>query len=98
MRYQVDGDHYTSLDIQPWDALRDWLGDDGYRAYLRGNAVKYLCRAGTKEGESGRTAYMKASHCLSELLATYDVEALGDWEAQLMAGKGNIVMRGDCAE
>jgi hypothetical protein len=83
---QIGGDHYTRLDIQPWDALRDWLGDDGFRAYLRGNAVKYLCRAGTKDGESGRTAYLKAQHYLSELLATYDEAVIADWEAQRLAG------------
>jgi hypothetical protein len=66
---QVGGNHYEKLDIQPWDALENWLGVDGFRSYLRGNAVKYLCRAGSKG--SARTDYAKAKHHLEELLSTY---------------------------
>lgn len=67
--YQVGGDHYSRLDVQPWDAMKSWLGTEGFRAYLRGNAVKYLCRAGSK-GDA-LTDLMKAHHCLGELINTY---------------------------
>ena len=67
--YQVGGDHYTKLDVQPWDAMKSWLGTEGFRAYLRGNAVKYLCRAGTKGDVL--TDIKKAQHCLIELINTY---------------------------
>ncbi|MBV5310804.1 DUF3310 domain-containing protein [Chromatium okenii] len=67
---QIDGDHYTRHAIQPWDALKDWLGIEGYRAYLRGNAVKYLCRAGSK-GDA-LTDIKKARHYLDELIETYE--------------------------
>jgi len=67
--YQVGGDHYAKLDVQPWDAMKSWLGTEGFRAYLRGNAVKYLCRAGTK-GDT-LTDLKKAHHCLSALINTY---------------------------
>lgn len=69
-RTQIDGDHYTRHSIQPWDALKDWLGIDGYRAYLRGNAVKYLCRAGSK-GDA-LTDIKKAHHYLCELIGSYE--------------------------
>ncbi|MBV5310902.1 DUF3310 domain-containing protein [Chromatium okenii] len=68
-RVQIAGDHYTRRSIQPWDALKDWLGAEGYRAYLRGNAVKYLCRAGTKGDVL--TDIKKAHHYLSEFIETY---------------------------
>lgn len=68
-RYQVGGDHYTNATIQPWDVLPHWLGVDGYRKYLRGNAVKYLFRAGHKGSEV--EDYEKARHYLDELISTF---------------------------
>lgn len=29
--------------------LKAWLNEDEYRGFLRGNAVKYLCRLGKKD-------------------------------------------------
>lgn len=29
--------------------LKEWLGEDEYRGFLRGNAIKYLCRLGKKD-------------------------------------------------
>lgn len=29
--------------------LKAWMGDDEYRGFLRGNAIKYLCRVGKKD-------------------------------------------------
>lgn len=40
---QVGGDHYRQTSIQPWDIVDDWSLD-----YYRGNALKYLLRAGRK--------------------------------------------------
>ena len=40
---QVGGDHYRQTAIQPWDIIDDWSLD-----YYRGNALKYLLRAGRK--------------------------------------------------
>lgn len=31
--------------------LRAWLTDDEYKGFLKGNVIKYLCRAGKKEQE-----------------------------------------------
>ena len=40
--------HYTSGDIECIDAIRSALGEGGFRAWCRGNAIKYLWRAGLK--------------------------------------------------
>jgi hypothetical protein len=66
---QIDGNHYVKFDIQPWDAIKCWLGMDGYRSFLRGNVVKYICRAGNKGDE--RIDLEKARHYLNELITTY---------------------------
>lgn len=68
--YQVGGDHYTRLSVQPWEAMEAWMSTDEFRGYLRGNALKYLARAGSK-GDA-RQDYAKAMHYLVRLLATFD--------------------------
>lgn len=40
--------HYTQGGIECIDAIRAMLGRDGFAAYCRGNAMKYLWRAGLK--------------------------------------------------
>lgn len=41
--------HYTSGGIECIDAIHAMLGDAGFIAYCRGNAVKYAWRAGLKD-------------------------------------------------
>jgi hypothetical protein len=41
--------HYAEAPIEAIDAIRAALGDEGFVAYCRGNAVKYLWRAGKKD-------------------------------------------------
>ena len=40
--------HYNYGDIECIDAIRAMLGDDGFVAYCKGNALKYTWRAGLK--------------------------------------------------
>lgn len=40
--YQLDNG------MEAIDVIRGVLGDRGYKAFCRGNALKYLCRAGKK--------------------------------------------------
>ena len=40
--------HYTAGAVECIDAIREALGYDGFLAYCRGNAMKYLWRAGLK--------------------------------------------------
>lgn len=60
---QVGGDHYRSLDIQPWDALRAWLTPEEFSGFMKWTAIVYLAR--TKHlGED----VAKAHHTLEKLL------------------------------
>ena len=40
--------HYTRGDIECIDAIRAALGEEGFEAFCRGNAIKYNWRAGLK--------------------------------------------------
>lgn len=44
---QVGGDHYKRMSVQPWDVVDTWPIEQRI-GYYRGNALKYLMRAGTK--------------------------------------------------
>jgi len=63
---QIGGDHYASKSIQPWEAMEAWLSPDAFRGFLRGNAIKYLARAGSKGSEL--EDYQKAQHYLTKLI------------------------------
>lgn len=57
---QVGGDHYTSLDIQPWEIIeRNQMG------FFDGNALKYLLRFRAKGGVQDLE---KARHYLDKLI------------------------------
>lgn len=43
--------HYNQGGIECIDAIRAALGDEGFKAYCRGNAIKYTWRAGLKLDE-----------------------------------------------
>jgi hypothetical protein len=43
--------HYNKGGIECIDAIREALGDEGFKAYCRGNAIKYTWRAGLKLNE-----------------------------------------------
>jgi hypothetical protein len=64
--YQVGGDHYRSKMIQPWDAMEAWMTPEQFQGFLRGNAIKYLARAGSK-GDALED-YQKAHHYLTKLI------------------------------
>lgn len=42
--------HYTQGEVECIDAIKAALGPEGFRTYLRGNAIKYLWRAPHKGG------------------------------------------------
>lgn len=63
---QVGGDHYRTKAVQPWDAMQAWMTPDQFVGFLRGNAVKYLARAGSK-GDALED-YRKAQHYLARLI------------------------------
>ena len=47
MKSKYDPQHYQHGQIQVWDFIADQDLD-----FFLGNAIKYICRAGSKEGES----------------------------------------------
>ncbi|MCR4302441.1 MAG: DUF3310 domain-containing protein [Sulfuricaulis sp.] len=67
---QESGDHYKTLAVQPWAAMQAWMPADQFVGYLRGCALKYLARAGSK----GPTIedYRKARHVLDKLIETLE--------------------------
>ncbi len=71
--YQVGGDHYKRLDVQPWDVFDCWPLEQRIGAY-RANATKYLMRMGAK-GSAVEDA-RKARQYLEKLIEVLvDVEA-----------------------
>ena len=68
--HQIAGSHYKS-DIQPWNAMKAWFPAEGYKYFLIGNAIKYLSRAGKKNGLF-KEDILKARHYLDKLLDEID--------------------------
>ena len=62
--YQVDGDHYTTMDIQPWEVMESVLTPEEFIGFLKGNIIKYAMRAGRKEGTEDAA---KAKHYANKL-------------------------------
>ena len=74
--YQIGGDHYHSLAIQPWDALQSWLTNDQYVGFLLGNALVYLARFNASgHGKGGVNDVRKAIHTLEKLLESLPQES-----------------------
>ena len=46
--YQVDGDHYTTMNITPWEVMESVLTPQEFIGFLKGNVIKYSMRAGRK--------------------------------------------------
>lgn len=59
---QVGGNHYRQFKIQPWEIWEEY-GLDAWQA----NTLKYLLRAGRKEGVKASQDYRKAIHYLQYL-------------------------------
>jgi hypothetical protein len=67
--YQVGGEHYTAMPVQPWEIVDTWPMDQRLGFY-RGNALKYLMRAGAKGGQdAGLEDAKKADHYCRKLVA-----------------------------
>lgn len=62
---QIDGTHYKSKVIQPWDAMREWMTPEAFQGFLLGNCIKYLAR---HKDKGGRQDLLKAQHYLEKLL------------------------------
>jgi len=65
---KANPDHYQLGKIQVWDFIVDQDLD-----FLLGNVVKYVCRAGTKPGESRLDDLRKAHAYITKAIETTDV-------------------------
>lgn len=63
---QIGGLHYNKMQVQPWTAMESWLTPEQFEGFLRGNAIKYLARAG-KKGDALEDV-KKAQHYLLKLI------------------------------
>lgn len=63
--YQVDGNHYKDMPVQPWAVMEAVLTDEEFIGFLKGNILKYCMRNGTKKAspQDGE----KAKHYLQKL-------------------------------
>jgi len=60
---QIGGDHYISLDIQPWEYMEAIFTKDQFEGFLIGNAIKYISRYQEK---GGKQDLEKAIHYLEK--------------------------------
>lgn len=68
--YQIGGTHYKNMDVEPWQVIHSWPFEQQV-GFFRGNALKYLMRAGSK-GDAVEDLE-KAKHYLEALLDVMEV-------------------------
>ena len=64
---QFGGDHYKTMEIEPWNVIDTWPLEQRI-GYYRGNALKYLMRLGRKDEELQEA--QKAEHYARKLIET----------------------------
>jgi hypothetical protein len=62
--FQVSGNHYKDMPIQPWALMESVLTRAEFIGFLKGNVIKYSLRAGRKEGSDDAG---KARHYMQKL-------------------------------
>ena len=62
--YQIGGEHYTEMGIQPWEVMESVLTPEEFVGFLKGNIIKYAMRHGRKEGSNDSE---KARHYAEKL-------------------------------
>jgi hypothetical protein len=66
--YQLGGDHYTSKDVQPWDAMESWMTEEQFKGFLQGNVIKYIARY---QDKGGVLDLQKCKHYLDKLIEVW---------------------------
>ena len=64
--------HYNIGNIECISALKEWMTEEQYRGFLKGNVIKYLCREGHKD--SREQDCKKAQYYLNKLVDTFNEE------------------------
>ena len=67
--YQIDGDHYKTMPMQPWDVMEAVLTPEEFVGFLKGNVIKYSMRAGRKDGTDDASKARHYAHKLAEFQA-----------------------------
>jgi hypothetical protein len=62
--------HYQQGEIECIDALQAALGPEGFKAYCRGNAMKYLWRAELKHKSKATEDWEKANWYINKVIET----------------------------
>ena len=67
---QEGGTHYTSLSVEPWEAMESWMTHEQFVGFLLGSAIAYLSRHNVDgvPGKGGIMDVKKARHCLAKLV------------------------------
>lgn len=60
--------HYNQGEIECIDAIASALGPEGFRAYCRGNAIKYLWRAELKHSNKQSEDWAKANWYINRMM------------------------------
>jgi hypothetical protein len=66
--YQLGGEHYTSKDIQPWEAMQAWMTEEQFKGFLMGNVIKYIARF---QDKGGVLDLQKCKHYLDKLIEVW---------------------------
>ena len=66
--YQLGGEHYTSKDIQPWEAMQAWMTEEQFKGFLHGNVIKYIARF---QDKGGVLDLQKCKHYLDKLIEVW---------------------------
>ena len=66
--YQLGGNHYTSKDIQPWEAMQAWMTEEQFKGFLMGNVIKYIARF---QDKGGVLDLQKCKHYLDKLIEVW---------------------------
>ena len=60
--------HYNQGDVECIDAIESALGPEGFKAYCRGNAIKYLWRAELKHNNKQSEDWAKANWYIKRMM------------------------------
>ena len=68
---QEGGDHYLNMGVDPWQIIDSWPREQRIGFY-RGNALKYIMRAGEKD--AALQDILKAAHYIEKLIEIFGRE------------------------
>jgi hypothetical protein len=71
---QFGGDHYKTMQVQPWHVMEAVLTHEEFVGYLKGNIIKYSMRQGKKDSPDAE----KCDHYMQKLM-----------EVQIMGGRND---------